>query len=763
MNRVVIFAVLLNCFHIYHVYTANLPGPLVYVVTPSPRPPQIDMGRSAPFYYHKWMSRMDTPQNTTVTTTTTERTKTPDLIFAEFESDNNNMKSIRKLLEKEKIKYKTTTTTTTSTTSRPIYVPDEEASNDSSYGLPAPSTEKPVNTDMTDYFSLYNNLYNSGPVYVPSVASPSTAPSPTTTTSTTTTTQAPVNNVENIWHIIDSQKHDQYSGTWEEEPISSEQNQDEDQNKSNSESADVQEQDDKSEDNIGIDDNFALPGFGTNPGNGAENESRAIRTEPNIRFPYIDLKPFQMKNMKKINSFSNGKKGNNMFNLDSFTDIKNPVRGEVQESAAPVRQQIDRYNPAQPYLPQPPTYGAKAKPAPASAPPPPPPPRPPQPSGPPPRPINAVASLVPPPPPPAPQLTADDFPTPSTYESFPPYAPSAPAPRPVTSYQPPSDSGPDLSSSDSDDDGPPSDVGYRYKPPSAPAPPSLPFVPTIPPPSKPFSGYTYNKPQMAQDDGDSKPDFQGYHYNKPAPPSPPQDDGPSYGNDDSPPMMDSKPDFQGYQYSKPAPPAPPQDHGPTYDHHDEPPPSYQPDYPELIFDKPHGSLKGGDAMKGGDMGMVPPPPPAGDMKPDSHDAPMDDHGFPHDFPGDFKFHHDFDEHDHDHDHYHYHHPTTTTTTEMPRVNRYSYYYLGKKLYYLPLYFSVYFIVYVGALIIKAVLRHKITYPNSWRPNTTTASFFSKRSIESHLSNENLHEITGRVTRAIAMAAEKYVSDKSKDN
>lgn len=474
--------------------------------------------------------------------------------------------------------------------------------------------------------------------------------------------------------------------------------------------------------------------FGTNPGNGAENESRAIRTEPNIRFPYIDLKPFQMKNMKKsqFNSISNGKKSNNMFNLDSFTEIKNPVRGEVQDPGVPMRQPIDRYNPAQPYLPQPPTYGEKSKQSASNGPP----PLPSPPSGPPPRPSNTVASLVPPPPPPKP--TADDFPIPTSYESFPPYAP-APAPPPISSYQSPIDSGLDSPPSGDDDDGPPSDIGYRYKPPSAPTPPSQPFVPTVSPPSKPFMGYSYNKPSMPQND------------------------------DDSPPMIDmnSKPDFQGYQYSKPAPPAlPPQDHGPSYGHHGGPPPSYQPesDYPELIFDNHHGTDdgKGGDAMKGNDMGMVPPPPPADDMKPDAHGAPMDDQGFPNDFPGDFKYHHDFDEHDHDH--YHYHHPTTTTTTtttEMPRVNRYSYYYLGKKLYYLPLYFSVYFIVYVGALIIKAVLRHKITYPNSFRPNDTTASFFSKRSIESHLSNENLHEITGRVTRAIATAAEKYIGEKSK--
>lgn len=442
-----------------------------------------------------------------------------------------------------------------------------------------------------------------------------------------------------------------------------------------------------------------------------------------------------MKNFKKsqFNSYPTGKKGNNMFNLDSFTEIKNPVRGEVQDTVVPMRQPIERYNPAQPYLPQPPVYGLKSKPSAPSVP-----PAPSAPSVPISRPVNTVANLVPPPLPPPPKLTADDFPMPSTYESFPPYAPAEPAPSPaVSSFQSPAESGPNSPPNDSDNDdndGPPPDIGYRYKPPSS---PSQNFVPTIPPPSKPFLGYSYDKPPMAQND------------------------------DDSPPMMGmgSKPDFQGYHYSKPAPPAPPpsppQDHAHSYGHHDGPPPSYhpEPDYPDLIFDKPHGGmsdLKGGDAGMGNDMGMVPPPPPA-EEKPQGD--PMDDHGFPHDFPGDLKFHHDFDEHDHDH--YHYHHPTTTTT-EMPRVNRYSYYYLGKKLYYLPLYFSVYFIIYVGALIIKAVLRHKITYPNSFRPNDTTAGFFSKRSIESHLSNENLHDMTKRVTRAIATAAEKYISEKNKE-
>lgn len=437
------------------------------------------------------------------------------------------------------------------------------------------------------------------------------------------------------------------------------------------------------------------------------------------------MKPFQIKSNKKPsqNSFSSSKKGNNMYtSLDNFFDVKNPVRGEAQDVVPKVRQPIDRYNPAQPYLPQP-EYGSKSKQSSPS-------------SG----PSKAVANLVPPPPPPAPQITADDFPAPKNYESFPPYAPSAPAPSPSVPKPPMStfqmsedsdeDSGPP--SSDDSDAGPPMDLGYRYKPPS---PPAQPFVPTLPPLKKPFSGYSYDKPMLAPPmETDEKPDFQGYNYDKPMP------------------------DKEVYHYSKPEPPSPPVDHPPpSYGHHGPPSYNHDSDYPELVFNKPHGGdMKGGDDTKGDDMGMVPPP-----MKPglDAPGPPMDDHGFPQDFPGDFKFHHDFED-DHDHYHHYHTHPTTTTTTEMPRVNRYSYYYLGKKLYYLPLYFSVYFIVYVGALIIKAVLRHKIVYPNSWRPNDQTAGFFSKRSVDSwDLSNDNLHEITGRVTHAIATAADKYLKSK----
>ncbi|CAB3359917.1 Hypothetical predicted protein [Cloeon dipterum] len=46
-----------------------------------------------------------------------------------------------------------------------------------------------------------------------------------------------------------------------------------------------------------------------------------------------------------------------------------------------------------------------------------------------------------------------------------------------------------------------------------------------------------------------------------------------------------------------------------------------------------------------------------------------------------------------------------------RQQPYSYYYIGRKLWYIPLYFSLYFVIYVAALIIRAISRHKVTFPD----------------------------------------------------
>lgn len=65
-------------------------------------------------------------------------------------------------------------------------------------------------------------------------------------------------------------------------------------------------------------------------------------------------------------------------------------------------------------------------------------------------------------------------------------------------------------------------------------------------------------------------------------------------------------------------------------------------------------------------------------------------------------------------HHHHHHPTTTEEPEMndQRLDKrpYSYYFIGKKLWYVPLYFSIYFIIYIAALVLKSIARHKINFP-----------------------------------------------------
>ncbi|KAL0119336.1 hypothetical protein PUN28_009719 [Cardiocondyla obscurior] len=106
--------------------------------------------------------------------------------------------------------------------------------------------------------------------------------------------------------------------------------------------------------------------------------------------------------------------------------------------------------------------------------------------------------------------------------------------------------------------------------------------------------------------------------------------------------------------------------------------------------------------------------------PDENDQPESTMSFEnhHDHPPPF-MEEPYDHHDVIYDHvpvYHEHHPKPTTTEE-PEMNDqrldkrpYSYYFIGKKLWYIPLYFSIYFIIYIAALVLKSVARHKINFP-----------------------------------------------------
>lgn len=139
----------------------------------------------------------------------------------------------------------------------------------------------------------------------------------------------------------------------------------------------------------------------------------------------------------------------------------------------------------------------------------------------------------------------------------------------------------------------------------------------------------------------------------------------------------------------------------------------------------------------------PPPPgydyPQGPPPPEDHHHPSHDE---HNFEGQFGIDaspevvYDYDPHHHpEHDHgptfdyhdfihHHEHHveepppppPTTVAPVEPaePRVKKYSYYYLGRKLWYVPLFFTLWFCFYVAALIIKSIARHKVQVPNHWQ-------------------------------------------------
>lgn len=240
------------------VSAGNLPGPMVYVVTPATRSAQNDEGRARPFYYRNWIRRMDSETSTTTAapTTSTVKVDTPDLIFAEFESDGHMKKSIRKLLEKERVETKT------STTFQPIYVPDEEfqpVAQITNYGLPLP-TEKPdqKETEESKYFEMYNKFYNIAPTTYTQTTSPTTT---TTKIPTTTSTQATPSNVENIWHIIDSEKSNQHSGNWEEVPIGTneEESKSEIQLQTNTDDHIIEDNKEDNEDD-GVFTDFAVPG-----------------------------------------------------------------------------------------------------------------------------------------------------------------------------------------------------------------------------------------------------------------------------------------------------------------------------------------------------------------------------------------------------------------------------------------------------------------------------------------------------------------------
>lgn len=296
--------------------------------------------------------------------------------------------------------------------------------------------------------------------------------------------------------------------------------------------------------------------------------------------------------------------------------------------------------------------------------------------------------------------------------------------------------------SSNDYPGPPDDGGDdNSKPPkdSYGAPPSNAYLPPPAPPSP---------PDMQQNDDysmpDDKPSGMGDSPKMPKYPGPyahlPAYDGDSdsYG----PPAADHMPKPPSTAYG----PKPPTAYGPPDHDMDAPagPPITQ------TIEPHHGYYDAKHNYYDHPVGPpAPPPPPPAD---DDMAAPNGAHGPP--GFGHVPQYLDHDPKDHGYDFYGYdHHPVyhEVTTTEAPedmRVNKgqYSYYYLGRKLWYIPLYFSIYFIIYVTVLILKSIARHKVDFKHSL--NDLHNKYRKSRNME-------LSDVRRNVERAIETSSRKY--------
>jgi hypothetical protein len=77
-------------------------------------------------------------------------------------------------------------------------------------------------------------------------------------------------------------------------------------------------------------------------------------------------------------------------------------------------------------------------------------------------------------------------------------------------------------------------------------------------------------------------------------------------------------------------------------------------------------------------------------------------------------------------------------------NPYTYFYVGRKLWYIPLFFSVYFMLYVLALVVRSISRHKIVFP-------ATKTKYEKREL-----NSGLEDITYNITTALERTQRMYL-------
>ncbi|XP_031623884.1 stress response protein NST1 [Contarinia nasturtii] len=95
-------------------------------------------------------------------------------------------------------------------------------------------------------------------------------------------------------------------------------------------------------------------------------------------------------------------------------------------------------------------------------------------------------------------------------------------------------------------------------------------------------------------------------------------------------------------------------------------------------------------------------------------------------------------------------PEPEEPEEQPRVKKYSYFYLSRSLWYIPLYFTVWFTFYVTWLILQSIGRHKVDLPNH---------LTNRRSIRDLSHNESVEKVnllTEFVMSQIEEFKEKYL-------
>ncbi|XP_044765814.1 uncharacterized protein LOC123322049 isoform X2 [Coccinella septempunctata] len=109
----------------------------------------------------------------------------------------------------------------------------------------------------------------------------------------------------------------------------------------------------------------------------------------------------------------------------------------------------------------------------------------------------------------------------------------------------------------------------------------------------------------------------------------------------------------------------------------------------------------------------------------------------------------YDDANSDHNHY----DEIEKPKEQKRVSKpqYSYYYIDRKLWYIPLYFSVYFIIYVTFLILKSIARHKIQFKHDFMDHHSRES---RKFTDSSVA-EDLHDIHRNVTAALEDGEKRF--------